>query len=200
MRRRPRARAGRQALLVGREAGAYAERSTSAPGALADRRPAFRERNSHWILGCATCLVSFHSLTKETRHGARREHLRHEAQGCQTSNIARRSANRSGHAPILDAVGAPPASFRRTRTSDQDQRPGPLSHAVTSTTGAGKGTRMSFWQALIYGIVQGLGEFLPISSSAHLTVLPWLMRWEDPGLAFDVALHVGTLIALVVYF
>lgn len=59
---------------------------------------------------------------------------------------------------------------------------------------------MSFWQALIFGMVQGLGEFLPISSSAHLTVLPWLMRWEDPGLAFDVALHVGTLLALVVYF
>jgi undecaprenyl-diphosphatase len=55
-------------------------------------------------------------------------------------------------------------------------------------------------QALSYGVVQGLGEFLPISSSAHLTILPWLMGWEDPGLAFDVALHVGTLLALLIYF
>src|SRR5438046_2784196 len=46
---------------------------------------------------------------------------------------------------------------------------------------------MPVWQALVYGIVQGLAEFLPISSSAHLTLLPWAMGWEDPGLAFDVA-------------
>jgi undecaprenyl-diphosphatase len=59
---------------------------------------------------------------------------------------------------------------------------------------------MNFLQAATYGIVQGLGEFLPISSSAHLTLLPWFLGWEDPGLAFDVALHVGTLLALLVYF
>ena len=46
---------------------------------------------------------------------------------------------------------------------------------------------MPIWQALIYGVVQGLAEFLPISSSAHLTLLPWMLHWEDPGLAFDVA-------------
>ncbi|MBK9941226.1 MAG: undecaprenyl-diphosphate phosphatase [Kouleothrix sp.] len=50
------------------------------------------------------------------------------------------------------------------------------------------------------GIVQGLGEFLPISSSAHLILTPWFFGWPDPGLAFDVALHVGTLVAVVVYF
>lgn len=55
-------------------------------------------------------------------------------------------------------------------------------------------------QAIAYGLVQGLGEFLPISSSAHLAVLPWAAGWQDPGLAFDVALHMGTLIALLVYF
>jgi len=56
------------------------------------------------------------------------------------------------------------------------------------------------WQALIYGIVQGLAEFLPISSSAHLTLLPWMFHWDDPGLAFDVALHWGTLLAVLVVF
>jgi len=55
-------------------------------------------------------------------------------------------------------------------------------------------------QAIALGIIQGLSEFLPISSSAHLTLAPWLFGWEDPGLAFDVALHFGTLLAVVWYF
>src|SRR6476661_7111006 len=55
-------------------------------------------------------------------------------------------------------------------------------------------------QALVLGIIQGLSEFLPISSSAHLTLAPWFFGWEDPGLAFDVALHFGTLIAVLWYF
>jgi undecaprenyl-diphosphatase len=55
-------------------------------------------------------------------------------------------------------------------------------------------------QAVILGLVQGLGEFLPISSSAHLVLVPWLFKWTDPGLTFDIALHVGTLIAVVIYF
>lgn len=55
-------------------------------------------------------------------------------------------------------------------------------------------------EAIVLGTVQGLTEFLPISSSAHLLLLPWLLRWQDPGLAFDVALHVGTLLAVVIYF
>ena len=49
-------------------------------------------------------------------------------------------------------------------------------------------------------MVQGLGEFLPISSSAHLVLTPWLFGWPDQGLAFDVALHWGTLLAVVSYF
>ncbi len=53
---------------------------------------------------------------------------------------------------------------------------------------------------MIFGLAQGLGEFLPISSSAHLVLIPWLLRWTDPGLTFDVALHVGTLVAVVLYF
>ena len=55
-------------------------------------------------------------------------------------------------------------------------------------------------QAAVMGIIQGLSEFLPISSSAHLTLAPWLFGWEDPGLAFDVALHLGTLLAVLWYF
>lgn len=59
---------------------------------------------------------------------------------------------------------------------------------------------MTLLQAIVLGLVQGLSEFLPISSSAHLTLTPWLLGWEDPGLAFDVALHVGTLAAVAWYF
>jgi undecaprenyl-diphosphatase len=59
---------------------------------------------------------------------------------------------------------------------------------------------MSVFQALVLGIIQGLAEFLPISSSAHLALAPWVFGWEDPGLAFDVALHVGTLVAVLWYF
>src|SRR5437867_4138770 len=59
---------------------------------------------------------------------------------------------------------------------------------------------MSILQAIIFGTVQGLTEFLPVSSTAHLILLPWFMGWPDPGLAFDVALHLGTLVALLIYF
>jgi undecaprenyl-diphosphatase len=55
-------------------------------------------------------------------------------------------------------------------------------------------------QALVLGIIQGLSEFLPISSSAHLALAPWILHWPDPGLAFDVALHFGTLVAVLWYF
>jgi undecaprenyl-diphosphatase len=55
-------------------------------------------------------------------------------------------------------------------------------------------------RAVVLGIVQGLTEFLPISSSAHLVLFPWLFGWRDPGLTFDVALHVGTLAAVLLYF
>jgi undecaprenyl-diphosphatase len=55
-------------------------------------------------------------------------------------------------------------------------------------------------RAVVLGILQGLGEFLPISSSGHLIVVPWLMGWPDSGLAFDVALHLGTLAAVAFAF
>ncbi len=65
---------------------------------------------------------------------------------------------------------------------------------------------MTVLQAIVLGIVQGLTEFLPISSSGHLLLVPWLFNWhvllENPGLnkTFDVALHLGTFVAVVVYF
>jgi undecaprenyl-diphosphatase len=59
---------------------------------------------------------------------------------------------------------------------------------------------MTLARAIALGTLQGLGEFLPISSSGHLIVVPWLLGWPDHGLAFDVALHLGTLSAVVYAF
>ena len=55
-------------------------------------------------------------------------------------------------------------------------------------------------QAIVLAIVQGLSEFLPISNSGHLILIPHVFGWPDQGLAFDVAVHVGTLVALLLYF
>ncbi|TEB16613.1 Undecaprenyl-diphosphatase [Pelotomaculum sp. FP] len=59
---------------------------------------------------------------------------------------------------------------------------------------------MTLTEALVLGIIQGLGEFLPISSSAHLVLVPWALGWQYAGLTFDVALHIGTLISVIAYF
>jgi len=59
---------------------------------------------------------------------------------------------------------------------------------------------MPIYQAIVLAIVQGLTEFLPVSSTAHLWLVPWLLKWKDPGLTFDVALHAGTLVAVLAYF
>ena len=65
---------------------------------------------------------------------------------------------------------------------------------------------MPIFHAVVLGIVQGLSEYLPISSSGHLILVPWIFGWDDfagdPGLekAFDVALHLGTLVGAVTYF
>jgi undecaprenyl-diphosphatase len=56
------------------------------------------------------------------------------------------------------------------------------------------------YQAIILAVIQGLTEFLPVSSTAHLILFPWLLGWSDGGQAFDVALHVGTLVAVLLYF
>lgn len=60
---------------------------------------------------------------------------------------------------------------------------------------------MTILNAIILGIVQGIGEFLPISSSGHLLFVPWLFNWQyENSLSFDIALHVGTLIAVLAFF
>lgn len=59
---------------------------------------------------------------------------------------------------------------------------------------------MLILQAIILGAIQGLTEFIPVSSSGHLVIIPKLFGWKDMGLSFDVALHLGTLVAVIVYF
>lgn len=59
---------------------------------------------------------------------------------------------------------------------------------------------MSFFEACVYGVIQGLSEFLPISSSGHLALLPHIMKIEDPGVVFDLMMHLGTALAVFTYF
>jgi undecaprenyl-diphosphatase len=55
-------------------------------------------------------------------------------------------------------------------------------------------------KAIVYGVIQGLTEFIPISSTAHIRVIPALLKWEDPGAAFTAVIQIGTLIATLIYF
>src|SRR5207253_252163 len=64
----------------------------------------------------------------------------------------------------------------------------------------GGGRRMTYTQGIVLGVVQGVTEFLPVSSSGHLILVPYLLGWPDQGLAFDAVMHLGTLAALVAYF
>lgn len=59
---------------------------------------------------------------------------------------------------------------------------------------------MSFIEAIVYGLIQGLSEFLPVSSSGHLALLPHIMKIEDPGVVFDLMMHLGTGLAVITYF
>ncbi len=59
---------------------------------------------------------------------------------------------------------------------------------------------MDLISATIYGVIQGLTEFLPVSSSGHLAILPYFLKIEDPGLVFDIAMHLGTALAVAIYF
>lgn len=59
---------------------------------------------------------------------------------------------------------------------------------------------MNIIHALVLGVIQGVGEFLPISSSGHLVIIPYIFGWDYQGLNFDIALHMGTLLALLIFF
>jgi len=59
---------------------------------------------------------------------------------------------------------------------------------------------MNIIQAIILGLIQGATEFIPVSSSGHLVLVPWLLGWDSPGLVFDTVVHWGTLVAVLVYF
>ena len=59
---------------------------------------------------------------------------------------------------------------------------------------------MPLYQVILLAVIQGVTEFLPISSSAHLALAPWLLGWKDQTLIFDIALHLGTLAAILLYF
>jgi undecaprenyl-diphosphatase len=59
---------------------------------------------------------------------------------------------------------------------------------------------MTLWQAVVLGFIQGLTEFLPISSTAHLRIVPALLGWNDPGAAFTAVIQLGTLVAVLLYF
>jgi len=60
--------------------------------------------------------------------------------------------------------------------------------------------KLNVLEAVALGVVQGLTEFLPVSSTAHLVLVPWFLHWPDPGLTFDVALHLGTFLAVAWFF
>ena len=59
---------------------------------------------------------------------------------------------------------------------------------------------MDAFQAIVLGIVQGLTEFLPVSSTAHLRIVPAFLGWEDPGAAFTAVVQLGTMAAVLIYF
>ncbi|MER3459157.1 MAG: undecaprenyl-diphosphatase, partial [Chloroflexota bacterium] len=59
---------------------------------------------------------------------------------------------------------------------------------------------MTLLQALVLGIIQGVTEYIPVSSSAHLVLVPWLLGWPEAGFVFDVLVQWGTLIAVILYF
>ena len=56
------------------------------------------------------------------------------------------------------------------------------------------------WRDLVVGVVQGLSEFLPISSTAHLKVVPVLLGWGDPGVSITAAIQLGSIVAVIAYF
>jgi len=59
---------------------------------------------------------------------------------------------------------------------------------------------LSLVHIFVLAVIQGITEFLPISSSGHLAIIPWFVKWPDQGIVFDIAVHIGTLLAVIIYF
>src|SRR5438552_4134013 len=91
----------------------------------------------------------------------------------------------------VPAVRLPPVALAMTLPSTAPPAP-----PATPPLGA----RMDAFRATILGIVQGLTEFLPISSTAHLKIVPSLLGWPDPGAEFTAVIQLGTLLAVLCYF
>src|SRR5690606_9250733 len=72
--------------------------------------------------------------------------------------------------------------------------------AAGKTLTPGADTALNWMEVILLALIQGLTEFLPVSSSAHLILVPLLTDWQDQGLGFDIAVHFGTLLAVVAYF
>jgi undecaprenyl-diphosphatase len=124
------------------------------------------------------------SLTKTVKSGKQNPLLE-----WATTVLLNSARQRTGGAGILHVHTALVAAGRRIGLT-QHQRSADL--PITSP--------MTILQTLILGILQGITEFLPISSSAHLILVPVVTGWQDQGVAFDLAVHVGTLLAVVLYF
>lgn len=75
-----------------------------------------------------------------------------------------------------------------------------LSSQVAETTTTATESQMTIWQAIVLGMVQGLTEFLPISSTAHLKVVPVILGWGDPGVSFSAVIQLGSIAAVLWYF
>lgn len=75
-----------------------------------------------------------------------------------------------------------------------------LSSQVTETSNQTAAASMTIWQAIVLGMVQGLTEFLPISSTAHLKVVPVMLGWGDPGISFTAVIQLGSIAAVLWYF
>jgi len=73
-------------------------------------------------------------------------------------------------------------------------------HALLLVAAEAPSLATSLWHALVLGVVQGLTEFLPISSTAHLKVVPLLLGWGDPGVAFTAVIQLGSIVAVLAYF
>lgn len=75
-----------------------------------------------------------------------------------------------------------------------------LSNQVTENTTTAMESQMNIWQAIVLGMVQGLTEFIPISSTAHLKVVPVMLGWGDPGVSFSAVIQLGSIAAVLWYF